>query len=144
MKRFPVVTLILSLATVLCAQGDVPAHHKTAPKKTEKLAPILAKEQLLGPNFRHPTQKRAYELAAQVYELIYQQPCYCRCDRSVGHTSLRTCFETDHAAHCAACMQEGFYTYLEAKKGKTAVQIREGILKGEWEKINLDTAYTIQ
>jgi hypothetical protein len=143
-KQLSIPLLVLLLAIIAFAQGDVPAHHSTAPKKTDKLPPILAGEQLLGPGFQHPTQKRAYELAAKVSDALYQQPCYCRCDRSVGHTSLRTCFETEHAAHCAACMKEGIYTYLETKKGKTPAQIRAGIIKGEWEKIDLETAYKLQ
>jgi hypothetical protein len=144
MKRFSVLILVLTLGAVVFAQGDVPAHHSAAPEKLVKLPPILAGEQLLGPAFQHPTQKRAYEMASKVADVLYQQPCYCRCDRSVGHTSLRTCFETEHAAHCAACMREGIYTYLETKKGKTPAQIRAGIIKGEWENIDLETAYKLQ
>ena len=45
-----------------------------------------------------------------------------------------------HGAHCAACMKELFYTYEQNKAGKTAAQIREGIIKGEWEKIDLQAA----
>ncbi|MGA9209336.1 MAG: CYCXC family (seleno)protein, partial [Terriglobales bacterium] len=95
---------------------------------------------LAGPSFKNPFQVRAYELAAKIPTIIYQQPCYCRCDRSVGHKSLHSCFESTHGAHCAACMRELFYTYEQHKAGKTAAQIREGIIKGEWEKLDLQAA----
>ena len=37
-------------------------------------------------------------------------------------------------------MKEVYYSYAEHKKGKTAAQIREGIKKGEWKQVNLETA----
>jgi hypothetical protein len=144
MKRYSVPFLVVLLGAMMFAQGDVPAHHTTAPGKSGKLPAILANEQLLGPNFQEPIQKRAYEMAATVADVLYQEPCYCRCDLSAGHTSLRTCFESLHAVHCGVCMREGIYTYLETKKGKTPAQIRAAIIKGEWQKVDLNSAYTNQ
>jgi hypothetical protein len=144
MRRLSILGFILSLAAMMFAQGDVPAHFKSPPKKGDKLPPILANEQLIGPDFQHPAQKRAYELAAKIPDVLYQQPCYCRCDRAVGHASLRTCYETTHATHCAACLQELFYSYQMTKKGKTPAQIRKGILQGEWKNIQLETAASIR
>ena len=120
--------------------SDVPAHHTAPPKKTAAMAPILPAEDLVGPSFQHPAQVKAYLLAAKISEVIYQMPCYCHCDRSVGHSSLRSCFESTHGAHCATCLQELYYAYAQHKKGKTAAQIRKGIIAGEWEKVDLQTA----
>ena len=72
--------------------------------------------------------------------MLYQQPCYCHCDKSHGHTSLRSCFETQHGANCSVCMAEAFYTYQENKKGRSASQIRQGIMAGEFRNIQLETA----
>ncbi len=143
MKRLSIPLLALTLAVAVFAQGDVPAHHKTAPRKSEKLPPILPPDQLLGSGFTHPVQRHAYELAAKIPNVLYQQPCYCHCDRSVGHTSLRTCFETTHGAHCAACMKELYFSYLMTKKGKKPAQIRDAIIRGEWQNVNLETAASI-
>jgi hypothetical protein len=144
MKRALALALVALAAIATSAQfSDVPAYHPAPPKKTEKLPPILGGLDLGGPNFKYPFQVRAYELAAKVPSAIYQQPCYCRCDRSVGHKSLHSCFESTHGAHCAACMKELFYTYQQNKQGKTAAQIREGIIKGDWEKVDLQTAASI-
>ena len=93
------------------AQGDVPAHHTAPPAKGAKLPPILPAPERWGPSFKHPVQVRAYEVAEKIPNVIYQQPCYCHCDRSVGHTSLHSCFESTHGAHCDACMKEAFYAY---------------------------------
>jgi hypothetical protein len=41
-------------------------------------------------------------------------------------------------------MREAFYSYEQTRKGKTPAQIRDGINRGEWEKVNVakyQTAY---
>ena len=122
--------------------GRVPAYHAIPPKKGEKLPPLLPKEALLGPEYQYPFQAHAYELAAKIQSVIYQQPCYCYCDR-MGHNSLHSCFENTHGAQCSTCLKELYYSYQQGKKGKTASQIRAGIVKGEWKQIDLDSAATI-
>jgi hypothetical protein len=68
--------------------------------------------------------------------VLYQLPCNCRCDRALGHTSLRSCFETTHGAECSTCAQEGIYAYQQTKLGKTPAQIRAGIEHHEYENID--------
>ena len=117
----------------------IPAYNRTPPAKGRKLPPILLKEQLWGENAQYPYQTGAYELAAKIPTVLYQQPCYCYCDR-MGHTSLRSCFENAHGAQCATCLKELYYSYSMHQKGKTATQIRQGIVKGEWRQVDLDSA----
>jgi Protein of unknown function with PCYCGC motif len=139
--------LIAAMAVTLFAQTDtaqVPAFHKTPPAKGEKLAPILSQSERTGPAFQHDYQDHAYELAAKIPRVIYQLPCYCFCDRSVGHKSLHSCYESAHAAHCSACIKELYFAYGETKKGKTPTQIRAAIEKGDWEKVDLASAASIQ
>jgi len=118
-------------------------HFNAAPPAGGKLPAILTKDQLWGDNARYAYQTHAYELAAKIPKLIYQQPCYCYCDRGMGHTSLHSCFAGTHGAQCGTCMQELYYSYEMFKQGKTAKQIREGIIKGEWKSIDLNTAASI-
>ena len=120
-------------------QGGVPAYNAAPPKQGQTLPPILPKEQLLGPEFENAYQTHAYELAAQIPTTIYQQPCYCYCDR-MGHNSLHSCYESEHAAHCGACLKELYYSYQMHKKHKTARQIRAGIIRGEWKQVDLQKA----
>jgi len=77
-------------------------------------------------------------MAAKVPNVLYQLPCNCRCDRALGHTSLHSCFEGLHGAECSTCMKEGVYAYRQTRLGKTPAQIRTGIVKGEYESIDLD------
>jgi hypothetical protein len=119
------------------SQNDVPAYNAAPPAKGRALPPILSGNQLTGPEFQHPSQAKAYQAAAKIPRVLHQLPCYCRCDRSVGHNSLHSCFESEHGAHCAVCMKEAFYAYKETKKGRTPRQIRNGIIRGDFENIDL-------
>ena len=122
---------------------EVPHFHAGPPAAGEKLPPILTKDQLLGSNGQFPYQTHAYELAAKIPKVIYQQPCYCYCDRSMRHTSLHSCFSGTHGAECSTCLKELYYTYTMYKQHKTAEEIRAGIIKGDFKTIDLATAASI-
>jgi hypothetical protein len=147
-KRVLALALLFFVVTVLSApwvQSDdqgVP-HYNAAPAKGDKLEPILTKDQLWGENAQFPYQTHAYELAAKIPGVIHQQPCYCYCDRGMGHNSLHSCFSGTHGAQCGTCLKELYYSYQMHKLGKTAQQIRAGIIKGDWKQIDLLTAASI-
>jgi len=142
MNKFLVIGLMAAIAVVAFAQGDhVPAYNANPPKPGD-LLPILPTDLRTGENFRYPYQVHAYELAAKIPTVISQLPCYCYCER-IGHTSLHTCFESDHGAHCGICMKEVFYAYQQTKLKRTPGQIRDGIIKGEWKSIDLEAAISM-
>ena len=147
--------LVLALLAALVVSGQwsiyaqspsdearVPAYNPAAPPKDTKLPAILGKDQLWGNNDQYPFQSHAYELAAKIPDVIYQQPCYCYCDR-MGHKSLHSCFENTHGAQCSTCMKELYYAYQMTRQHKTAAQIRKGIIAGEWKTIELQSAASI-
>ena len=73
--------------------------------------------------------RQAYQVAGEIPQTLAQLPCYCHCDRGMGHKSLHSCFEDDHAAHCAVCVDEALLAYrLEKSEGLTASQVRERII----------------
>lgn len=117
---------------------DVPAYHPSAPLNVRALPPILSGAKLTTDNFRYPWQVHVYQDVARVSSVVYQLPCNCRCDRALGHTSLRSCFEGLHGAECSTCAKEGFYAYQQTKLGKSPAQIRAGILRHEYESIDLE------
>jgi len=123
-------------------EGGVPAYNAAPPAKGTKLPAVLTKAELWGPDAQHDYQTHAYELAAKIPNVIHQQPCYCYCDR-MGHNSLHSCFENTHGARCSTCLKELYYSYQQHQKGKTATQIRAGIIKGEWKQIDLQTSSAI-
>jgi hypothetical protein len=117
---------------------EIPAYHAAPPAKGVVVPPIMSGAQLTGPNFTYPWQVAVYKIAARESRVIYQLPCYCRCDRALGHQSLHSCFEGTHGAECSLCAKEAVYAYRMTMKGKTVAQIRAGIEKREFETIDLD------
>jgi hypothetical protein len=123
-------------------EGGIPAYNAGPPPKSTKLPALLTKADLWGADAQHPYQTHAYELASKIPSVLHQQPCYCHCDR-MGHNSLHSCYENTHGAQCSTCLKELYYSYRQHKQGKTAAQIRAGIIKGEWQSIDLQSAATI-
>jgi hypothetical protein len=78
-----------------------------------------------------------YALAGRIRPVLFQQPCYCYCDRSIGHKSLLDCFGSTHGTQCDICQKEAVYAYQQTQKGKTPSQIRAGIIRGEWNAVDL-------
>jgi Protein of unknown function with PCYCGC motif len=139
-------TLSLALICVVAqaqwtdAAVDIPPFHAAPPARDAVLLPILHGKDLTGINFQLAWQVKVYQDAAKISSVLYQLPCYCGCDRDMGHTSLRSCFEGLHGAECGTCAREGFYAYEMTRKGWKPSQIRAGIERGEWQKIDLATA----
>jgi hypothetical protein len=114
----------------------VPAFHNTVPA-----GPLPA---TLSPSlFSDPIAQNAYSIAARVKKILYQQPCYCHCDRSQGHGSLLDCYVSKHAAVCGICEREDFYAYEQSHNGKTGAQIREGIERGDWQAVDMTKYLTV-
>jgi Protein of unknown function with PCYCGC motif len=108
----------------------VPAFHNSVPA-----GPLPA---TLSPSlFTEPVAQNAYSVAAHIKKILYQEPCYCHCDRSQGHGSLLDCYVSKHAAACGICEREDFYAYEQSRKGKTGAQIREGIERGDWQGVDM-------
>ena len=150
MRRFWSVLCITSFAIASSAQWmgkptEVPAYHPAPPAKGEVLGRLLTPEEVqIAPGSKYEAmQRHAFALAARIPKVLYQQPCYCYCDRAMGHKSLHSCYEGQHAAICSACLKELYYSYVMTKQKKTPEQIRQGIVAGEWQSIDLETAGSI-
>ncbi len=76
------------------------------------LRPTLEPEKFTGPT------RDAYRAVKEIPVTIAQLPCYCHCDEGFGHKSLYSCFEDDHAAHCAVCVNEALLALKLEKEQK--------------------------
>jgi hypothetical protein len=111
------------------ASNDVPAHHTTPPDG--------ALPDTLDPaKFTDGLTQNSYAMAAKIKAVLYEQPCYCYCDRTDGHHSLLDCYTGDHASVCNVCRMEGIFAYEQTRKGQTPAQIRKAIIHGDWKKLN--------
>ena len=143
-KRWMLAFALAGVTAISYAQwtnpaDEIPAYHPSAPLKISSLPPILSGPKLTGADFRYPWQVHVYQDAAKVSSVLYQLPCNCRCDRALGHTSLRSCFEGLHGTECSTCAKEGFFAYQQTKLGKTPQQIRAAIERHEYESIPLES-----
>jgi hypothetical protein len=107
-------------------------YHKDPPKGS--LPATLDPAQFVG-------NKRAfvaYSVAAKIPELLYQEPCYCPCNRIEGHESLLDCFTSDHGTTCQGCQIGVIFVYEQSKAGKKASEIREEMERGALWKIDFE------
>lgn len=149
MKYFFSVIAVIFAVAMTHAQwnapgGEVPAYHATPPAKGAVLPPVLTQAQLAEAGMTQPAQRESYKAAAKSSSVVYQMPCYCHCDRHAGHTSLRSCFESTHGANCGTCMAEALYANQMSKKGWTTKMIRDGILRGEFQQVDLQNPVPVK
>ena len=103
--------------------NTMPAHY-TEPPGRSSLGPTLEPEKFTGP------VREAYRAAREIPQTLAQLPCYCHCDRGMGHKSLYSCYEDDHAAHCATCINEALLALkLEKEQKLSPAQIRDRIVE---------------
>ena len=100
----------------------VPAYQSA--EKIQHLAKTLEPSEFFG------KAREAYLVAQKIPQTLAQLPCYCHCDQSFGHKSLHTCFEDDHASHCAVCVDEALLAYqLQNEEKLTPEQVRQRIIE---------------
>lgn len=82
-----------------------------------------------------PTETAAmYRYAADHAEQFTQIPCYCGCDRSLGHRNLEDCFVTAngswdaHASGCAVCTLEASSAQELIDTGTATGVVRQTII----------------
>jgi hypothetical protein len=142
LRRIATLAALALLTVAAYAQwrnpaNDVPAYNAAPPRAA--LPPILSGSQLTGEDFQRPFQARTYQMAAKIPAVLHQMPCYCHCDRALGHNSLHSCFESHHGAECSTCLKEAVFAYRQTKLGKTPTQIRAAVERGEWMNVDLDS-----
>jgi hypothetical protein len=111
-------------------EGGIPAYHAYALKPPYPVT--------LDPKqFPDALSRNVYSMAAKIKPVLFQQPCYCYCDRHAGHKSLLDCYAGTHGTECEICQKEAILSYQLTQKGKTPPQIRAAIIKGDWKTVDL-------
>ncbi len=70
---------------------------------------------------------RAYAAARAMPEVFDGIYCYCHCKEEMGHRSLLTCYESEHAASCDICLTEAAMAADLHGRGATLDDIRRAI-----------------
>lgn len=118
---------VLALVVIyrLAAPGLAPAGagHHPEPRDGITAASVVPADQVNG-----PTQIAAiYASAREIPEVLDGLYCHCDCSLHAGHRSLLTCFESDHAAGCDICLEEGRIAAQMTAEGHSLKEIRERI-----------------
>jgi hypothetical protein len=101
----------------------MPAHFEYEPSRSS-LGPTLDPQKYTG------LVREAYRAAREIPQTLAQLPCYCHCDRGMGHKSLHSCYEDEHATQCATCINEALLALkLEKEHKLTPAQIRDRIVQ---------------
>jgi hypothetical protein len=69
----------------------------------------------------------SYRAAAEIPDLLDQLYCYCECETTVGHKSLKSCFVDLHGANCGICQKEALLAWRLNRKGLSVLEIRNEI-----------------
>ncbi|MBO0726534.1 MAG: hypothetical protein J2P52_13100 [Blastocatellia bacterium] len=98
----------------------VPAHFTEAPPLAS-LNPTLPPEQFTG------RVRKAYQAAKEIPQTLAQLPCFCYCD-SIGHKSLHSCYEDDHATGCTTCVDSAIIASDLKRQGLSDSEIRDRLI----------------
>ncbi len=93
---------------------------------------------LQPPSFAtNPAAHVSYRLAARIRKVLYQEPCFCNCNRFASHKSLLDCYREDHGMSCYTCQAEAIFCYEKRHQGMKPDQIRQELYRDEWKKLDL-------
>ena len=87
--------------------------------------------------FPDALNRNVYALAAKIKPVLYQQPCYCYCDRHAGTRACSIVTYQHARSECDICQKEAVFAYQQTQKGKTPAQIRAAIIHGDWKSVDL-------
>jgi len=156
--RFCLPVLLVTILLLAGCDGtssktqDAHANHQAAPEANAAAGPTpripahfasldAAKPlpAVLDPKqFSDPVIAKAYRYAQENPEVFAQQPCYCYCDAGENHRSLLDCYASDHSVGCALCQKEGLLVHKLLAEGKNATEIRDLIVRGDWQAVKLE------
>jgi hypothetical protein len=114
--------VVLIAAIVLATRSAGAGHHPT-PRAGVTGAKVLPAS-MFGEDER---LVRAYTAARTMPEVLDGLYCYCHCREEMGHVSLLTCFESEHAASCDICLSEATMAAQMHGQGATLEDIRRAI-----------------
>ena len=115
--------LVLALFALGCQQKEAPIASAPAPAPAAEaaaapLSAVAADAPILEPmTIANPAARDVYAKAQQVPDRLSKLYCYCHCHQHLGHASLKTCFQTDHAEECQVCQREAVQAWMDWKQG---------------------------
>ena len=117
-----VVAAAATVAVLVVARPAGEGHHPD-PRPGITGAKVLPAS-VFGADARLVRAYTAAQTLPDVFDGIY---CYCHCKEEMGHRSLLTCYESEHAASCDICLAEAAMASDMHQHGATLQDIRRAI-----------------
>ena len=114
---------VVAIVVILVATRSPGEGHHPVPRAGITGAKVLPAS-LFGEDQR---LVRAYTAARAMPEVFDGLYCYCHCKEDMGHVSLLTCYESEHAASCDICLAEGEMAATMHAQGASLEEIRRAI-----------------
>lgn len=140
-----VITLVMAGCAGAPKSQESHANHQAMANPTPRVPAFFTNAEEARPlpavldpkQFSDPVVVKAYSYAKENPEIFAQQPCYCYCDSGIGHRSLLDCYASDHSVGCALCQKEGLLVHQLLAEGKSSTEIRDLIVRGDWQNVKL-------
>jgi len=116
-------TAVVAIGAVLLATRPTGVGHHPTPRPGITGAKVLPAS-VFGDDER---LVRAYTAARTIPEVFDGLYCYCHCKEDMGHVSLLTCYESEHAASCDICLAEAAMAAQLHGQGASLEDIRRAI-----------------
>ena len=147
-RMFTLILALIFFSVPLSANARRPSGDDPAKSASDISIPLYHDHAPTGPLPKalpwkvfadNPGAENAYFYGARIRATLYQLPCFCRCDKSLGHTCLLDCITKPdkHAAVCQLCLKEILYAYQQVKAGKSVAVIRKEIIAGKYDEVDL-------
>jgi hypothetical protein len=114
---------VVAIVAIVVATRPAGVGHHPTPRPRITGAKVLPAS-LFGADER---LVRAYTAARTMPEVLDGLYCYCHCREDMGHVSLLTCYESEHAASCDICLTEATMAAQMHGQGATLEEIRRAI-----------------
>lgn len=127
-------TTVAQLAVILLVGVAVATVIRSASAATSDRTPTIPTAVTVELASLPPEVSAMYLYAADHAEHFANIPCYCGCDRSLGHRNLQDCFVTRdsdwdaHASGCGVCTAEATTAKELFDNGVEAAAVRQRII----------------
>lgn len=112
--------------------ADSSSHRKHTPR-----GPVTVKDPallrggetrpILNPRYIGGHAGQAYRAATEIPDVLDHLYCYCECETSVGHKSLKSCFTDLHGVHCGICQEQALMALRLHREGLSLLEIRQRV-----------------
>jgi hypothetical protein len=136
LTRSGFLRLVARLAAVALVPGLVPSTSPSAGTRPQRFPHPDPRPDVTGDKVLPRSELGEKQPVIDAFELARANPttfdgiyCVCRCEKSLGHRSLLSCFESTQPIGCMGCREQAKFIGRQISDGKTLEEIRDAVDK---------------